>query len=111
MILWTFCNRDGDGECVLCIPFTAHVFDFDVNEAVILVKLAQAVQVLLQLRLVESAGLINKGDDRFALGFHFLAQPPVAEVRVPLETDLFHRAFRSFVHGENHPRRPTPLIN
>ena len=77
----------------------------------VLVKLAQAVQVLLQLRLVESAGFINKGDDGFALGFHLLAQPPVAEVRVPLETNLFHRAFRSFVHSENHPRRPTLLIN
>ncbi len=32
-------------------------------------------------------------------------------MRVPLETNLGHRAFRSFVHGENDPRRPVCRVN
>jgi len=32
-------------------------------------------------------------------------------VRVPLKTDLLHRAFRSFVHGVNDPRRSLLLVN
>src|SRR5262249_14568719 len=101
VILWTFRDHDDQGERALCIAFPAHAFNFHIDVTVVLVPLADAVQILLQLRLVQPAGLINKRNDRFALRFHLLAQPPVAEMRVPLETDLAYRPFRALVDGEN----------
>src|SRR5215471_11361515 len=32
-------------------------------------------------------------------------------MRIPLEPDLDHRAFGSFVNGENNPRSPASLVN
>src|SRR5215472_13609022 len=77
----------------------------------VLVKLADCIQILLQLRFVQSSRFINKGDNRFALRFHRLAQPPVAEMRVPFEKDLFHRAFRTLVDSKNNSSSPALLIN
>ena len=45
------------------------------------------VQILLQLRLVESAGFIEKRNERFASRFHLLAQHSFAEVLIALESE------------------------
>ena len=111
MILWTFRNHDGDGERALGAPFPAHIFDFHIDESVVLIPFADAIQILLQLGLIEPTGFIKERNDCFAFRFHLLTQPPVAEMRVALEPDLGYRAFGPFVNGENNPRSPAPLVN
>jgi len=46
----------------------------------------------LQLRLVESAGFIEKRNERFAFRFHLLAQHSLAEVLIAFETNPAHSA-------------------
>ena len=77
----------------------------------VLVKLADFIHILLQLRFIEPTGFIDERNNRFSFRFHLLAQSPVAEMRVPLETDLTHRPFCSLVNGENDPCSPMRLVD
>ena len=91
-------------------PFLPHFRDRDVDVAVVLVKLANAVEVLLQLRLVEPAGFVEERDQRLRLRFHLMAQRAIAEVGVALEDDLAHRALLAFVDRVNSPGRAAAFI-
>ena len=55
-------------------PLLPHFRDRDVNVAVVLVKLADAVEVLLQLRLVEPPRFVEEGDRGLRLRLHLMTQ-------------------------------------
>ena len=59
MILWAFVNHNRNNDGTILAALLAHVLNIHINVAVVLVPLANAVQVLLQLRFVEPAGFIE----------------------------------------------------
>ena len=63
----------------------AHFFYLDVDVAVVLVKFADLVEILLQLHFIEAAGFIQKGNEGLALRLHLLAQHAFAKMRVSFE--------------------------
>ena len=76
----------------------------------VLVKLADAVEILLQLRLVQPAGLVEEGDRRYRLGFHLVPQDAIAEFGVALEHNRANRAFFAFVDRVNRAGRAAAFI-
>ena len=111
MILRAFGNYDGNDHRTLLGALPADTFDFHIDVAVVLVKLADFVQVLLQLDLIEAAGFVHEINGRSALRLHLFAQHLFAEVRISLEVNRAHSAFHPFGDGENHARRATFLVN
>src|SRR5262249_2546858 len=83
----------------------------DVDKAVVLIVLADLVQVLFQLGLVQPTGFIDEINERFATGFHLLSQHRLASMRVTLETDLAHCASDTFGDSENNPGRAAFLVD
>ena len=100
MILQAFVHHDHQAH-PFREPLLPHFRDRDVNVAVVLVKLADAVEVLLQLRLVEPPGFVEEGDRGLRLRLHLMAQGAIAEVGVALEDDLADRALLAFVDRVN----------
>ena len=88
----------------------SHLGDGDVDVAVVLVKLADAVEILLQLRLVQPAGLVEERDRRYRLGFHLVPQDAIAEFGVALEHNRADRAFFAFVDRVNRAGRAVAFI-
>ena len=88
----------------------SHLGNGDIDIAVVLVKLADAVEILLQLRLVQPAGLIEEGDGRYRLGFHLVPQDAIAEFGVALEHNRADRAFFAFVDRVNRAGRAAAFI-
>ena len=111
VILGTFRNDDRENHRTVRRAFPAHVLNFHIDIAVVLIPLTKFVPVLFQLHFVKPAGFIEEVNERFAPGFHLFAQHPFAEMRVALEADPAHRAFHAFVDGENNSRRPAFLVN
>ena len=68
-------------------PLLAHIAHGHVDVTVILVKLADALQILLQLCFIQPARFIDETDDRSLFRLHLLAQYPVRKMRVALEID------------------------
>ncbi len=66
-------DRDDHGALLALFALFAHVFYFHVDIAVVLVPFANAVQVLLQLRLIQPSGLIEHRKNRLAVRLHLLA--------------------------------------
>ena len=77
----------------------------------VLIILADLVQVLFQLDLIQPAGFIHEVDERFATSFHLFPQHLLAGVRVPLKTDLAHGSLGAFIYVENDARGAAFLIN
>ena len=73
VILWTLQNHNRDNHRALRSAVFAHLFYFHVDEAVVLVVLADLVQVLLQLNFIKATSLIHEIDERSATGFHLFA--------------------------------------
>src|SRR5262245_4450320 len=101
VILWTFHNHDRDDHRALRSAVFAHLFDRHVDEALVLVVLADLVHVLFQLDFIKPAGLIHEIDDGSATGFHLFAQCAVANVLVALELDLAYGPSDALGHCEN----------
>jgi hypothetical protein len=71
---------------------------------VVLVPLADFVQVLFQLDLVQATRFVHEIDGSSGTRFHLFAEHPFAEVLVSLEVNLAHRSSHSFVNGVNNAR-------
>ena len=84
---------------------------FHVDVAVVLIKLFDAIEVLLQLDLVQSSGFVDERDHRLAFGLHLLAQDALAEMLVPFKTNAAHRTLHALGNRVNDARRPTALVN
>src|SRR5206468_1676416 len=82
-----------------------------IDIAVVLIPLADFVQILLQLHFVQPPGLIEEVHERFAPRLHLFAQHFLAKMLVSLEMDLADRPFHSFVDSENNTRRAAFLID
>src|SRR5262249_37637848 len=111
VILWTFHNYDRDNHWALRSAVSAHVFYCHVDEAVVLVVLADLVQVLFQLNFIKPTGFIHEIDERPATGFHLFAQRLSFNVLVALKLDLAYRASDAFVHRENHTGSAAFLVD
>src|SRR5215831_13771688 len=111
VILWTFHNHDCDDHWALRSAVFAHLFYRHVDEALVLVVLADLVQVLFQLNFIKPAGLIHEIDDRPAAGFHLLTQCCSLNMRVALKPDLAYCASDALVHRENDTRRAAFLVD
>ena len=77
----------------------------------VLVKLFDAIEILLQLHLVQSARFIQERDQRLATGLHLLAQNSLAEMLVALEVNPAHRSFHTLIHRINDSSRTSAFIN
>ena len=88
----------------------SHLGNGDIDIAVVLVKLADAVEILLQLRLIQPAGLVEEGDGRYRLGFHLVPQDAIAEFGVALELNRADRALFAFVDRVNGAGRAAAFI-
>ena len=82
----------------------------DIDVAVVLVTLADAVEILLQLRLIQPAGLVEEGDGRYRLGLHLAPQDAIAEFGVALELNRADRALFAFVDRVNGAGRAAAFI-
>ena len=111
VILWPFGNHNRNNHRTLLSAFPADILNFHVDVAVVLVKLADFVQVLFQLDLIKAPGFIQEINERLGARFHLFAQYFFAEVRISLEVDLAHRSFNAFVNCVNHARRAALLVN
>src|SRR5437867_1591816 len=111
VILRAFGNYNGNDHRTLLSALPPDTFVFHIDVAVVLVKLADFVQVLFQLDLIEASGFVDEINRRLAARFHLLAQHPFAEVRVSLEVNRAHSSFYSFVDGENHARRAAFVVD
>ena len=107
MVLWAFRDHDSDDHRAFRSAFLAHVFYFHVDKPVVLIVLADFVEVLFQLDFIKAACFIHEINERSAFSFHLFAQFPLADVRISLEADLAHRSFGAFVHCEHDARRAT----
>src|SRR5438045_6243094 len=92
VILWTLQNHNRDNHRALWSAVFAHLFYFHVDEAMVLVVLADLVQVLFQLNFIKATSLIHEIDERPPTGFHLFAQCTIADVRVALRADLAYCA-------------------
>ena len=101
MILWTLHNHDRDNHRPLRSAVSANLFDSHVDEAVVLVVLADLVQILFQLNFIKPTRLIHEIDDGSATGFHLFAQCGTLNMRVAFKADLADRASDALVHREN----------
>src|SRR5215211_4451133 len=104
VILWSFRNHDRDNHGPLRSAVFAHLFYSHVDEAVILVILADLVHILFQLNFIKPTRLIHEIDHGPAAGFHLFTQRSIANVSVALKPDLAYRAFGALVYRENDTR-------
>ena len=79
----------------------AHGLHFHVDVAVILIPLADGIDILEELRLIEASGLVEKSDERLRFRFHLFAQDAVAKGLIPLEVNTGDGTFHAFVNREN----------
>src|SRR4029077_6687103 len=111
VILWAFDNHDRNDHRTLLGAVPADIFDFHVDVAVVLVKLAQFVQVLFQLYHIQAPRFIHEVNGRPPARFHLFAQYLFTKVGISFEMDLAYRSFRPFVNGENNTRCAALLVN
>ena len=109
VILNAFVDYDNQAH-PFCDALLSHLGNGDVDVAVVLVKLADAVEILLQLRLIQPAGLVEEGDGRYRLGLHLVPQDAIAEFGVALEHNRADRASFAFVDRVNRAGRAAAFI-
>ena len=110
MVLRPLGHRNGDDNWTVR-AFFAHVLHLHVDITVVLVKLLNAIEILRQLRLVQSPRFIQERDHCFAARLHLFAQDGIAEMSVPFEKNTSHRALSTFIYCVDDARRPAPLVN
>ena len=97
-----FLDGDDNLQCAAaCSPF-ANIAYCDVNVAMILVKFADLLEIVLQLRFIQSARFIDERQNRFSSRLHLLTQRPIAEMCVAFKTHRGDQAFYPLINGENH---------
>ena len=79
----------------------ANIFDRDLDVAMVLIKFTEAIEILLQLLIIEPSRFIEDRDERLGLCLHLVAQRTFAEVGVALEPHRTDRAFLAFGDGVN----------
>ena len=77
----------------------------------VLVKLADFIQVLLQLGFIKAPGFVHEINKRSAARFHLFAQYRFAEMRVSLEVNRAYRSSHAFADRVHDARRAAFLVN
>ncbi len=77
----------------------------------ILVKLADLLEIVLQLRFIQPARFIDERKKRFLSRFHLLAQHPVGKMCVALKAHRADRAFYPFINRVNRAGSAADGIN
>ena len=77
----------------------------------ILVKLANLLDVILQLVFIQATRFIEDRNDRFTFGLHLFPQRLLGKMRIAFETDLLDRPFYSFSDRVNDAGSPAVDID
>ena len=77
----------------------------------ILVKLADLLDVFLQLGFIQTTRFIENGNDRFTFRLHLFPQRLIGKMRVAFKKDPTDRPFYSFIDVVNDARSAAGGIN
>ena len=108
-VLSPFDDMDDESHALLG-AFLAHFRDGDIDVALVLVKLAHTIEILLQLGLIEPAGFVEERDEGLGLCLHLAAEDAIAKFHVAFEGNRAHRTLLAFVDGVNCARRAPAFI-
>src|SRR6476646_3408020 len=111
VILRSFIDRDHDVQGPTARPLFANVPHDHVDVAMVLVKLANLLDVILQLVFIQATRFIEGGNDRFTFGLHLFPQRLLGKMRIAFETDLLDRPFYSFSDRVNDAGSPAVDID